>query len=95
MMEGHVLTILLYNMSRDERYDLEDYLNEKFEEMPIGDWLGSGGLMDNSEQDIAYNVDNPAEAFRVVKQWLREYGVPKDTVLYINRDEKFSVYEDD
>jgi hypothetical protein len=94
-MDGHTLTVLIYRMSRDERYDLEDYLLEKFEETRIGSWLGSGGLIDNSEQDIAYNVDNPAEAFRLVKQWLKEYGVPKDTVLYIKSDETFPVYEDD
>jgi hypothetical protein len=91
----HTLTILLYSLSRQERFDLEDYLLPKFEEAGIGDWLGSGGLIDNSEQDIAYNVDEPKTAFRLVKEWLRAYGVPKDTILYIDSGEKFHVYEDD
>lgn len=94
-MEGHTLTILIYSMSREERYALEDYLEAKFEEAGIGDWLGSGGLIDNSLQDIAYKVAEPASAFRLVKAWLREYAVPKDTVLYVDSGEKFSVYEDD
>ena len=91
----HTLTILIYSMSREERYDLEDFLEPKFTDSGIGDWLGSGGFIDNSVQDIAYHVAEPAEAFRVVKQWLREYAVPKDTVLYIDNGEKFAVYEDD
>jgi hypothetical protein len=82
-------------MSRQERFDLEDYLEAKFEEAGIGDWLGSGGLIDNSEQDIAYNVEEPEAAFRLVKEWLRAYGVPRDTLLYMDQGEKFPVYDDD
>jgi hypothetical protein len=103
MSHSHVLTILLYNASPDARYELEDFILEKAEALPnpeLIDWLGSGGFLDGSVQDIALTSDEPKEAFTLLKAWLKEYGVPKDTEIALSQSgaeesEKFLVYEND
>jgi hypothetical protein len=103
MSHSHVLTILLYNASPDARYELEDFLLEKCDALPnpeLIDWLGSGGFLDGSVQDIALTSDAPKEAFTLLKAWLKEYGVPKDTEIALSKSgedksEKFLIYEDD
>ena len=103
MSKSYSLTIYLYRPEPDLRYELEDFLFDKFEALPNPElitWLGSGGFADGSVEDIALTTDEPKEAFILLKAWLKEYGVPKDTEIALSesggeKSEKFLIYEND